>query len=171
MRKNDVKTGNDGLIEPECCLKPASAQLVASVNGFNAFACTFIQCCSTLVLVSGCLLQSAALRQAYKTTLAPWPMGPSSEADAAPNAFCNPSHALLVSQSQFPSSVLAFVGLSGWVGATLRRAPAAPAPAAPSACTVSSSFRRFKRTFAIQRIAQDAEHQHPEQLQTSLPLE
>ena len=53
----------------------ASARLVASVNRFNAFACMFIQCCG---LVSGYLLQSAALRQAYKTTRAPGPMGPSS---------------------------------------------------------------------------------------------
>ena len=55
----------------------ASARLVASVNRFNAFACMFIQCCG---LVSGYLLQSAALRQAYKTTRAPGPMGPCTRA-------------------------------------------------------------------------------------------
>ena len=47
------------------------------MNRFNAFACMFIQCCSTLGLVSGYLLQSAALQQAYKSTRAPGPIGPS----------------------------------------------------------------------------------------------
>ena len=62
MCNNDVKTGNNGLIEPN--QNAASTRLVASVNRFNAFACMFIQCCSTHDLVSGYLLQSDALRQA-----------------------------------------------------------------------------------------------------------
>ena len=65
----------------------ASARLVASVNRFNAFACMFIQCCSTHDLVSGYLLQSGALRrlaagiQIHQGARA---HGPSSAPNAAP---------------------------------------------------------------------------------------
>ena len=46
----------------------ASARIIASGNRFSAYVCMFYQYCCSHGLVSGYLLQSAALQQAYKST-------------------------------------------------------------------------------------------------------
>jgi hypothetical protein len=91
--------------------------LAASVNRFNAFACMFLQCCSTLSLVSGYSLHFrvfiAALRQAYKTTRAP---------SSPPLLFVSSSSRLLL----FCSSSLLLVSSSARLLHRPRRSLTAP---------------------------------------------
>ena len=98
MRNNDVKQ----LIMAWLNRNAASARLVASVNRFNAFACMFIQFFCTHGLISGYLLQSAALLQAYKSTQ----VGRAHWAILCTLCYPQSTHTLFVSQSQFPPPVI-----------------------------------------------------------------
>ena len=156
MRNNDVKTGNNGLIEPECCSIAALARLVDSVNRFNAFACMFNQFCCTHDLVSGYLLQLAALWQACKST---W-IGRAHGAILGTRCYpqCTPrARRVSVSVSTPIASLLRPILRGRGNLAWSNRATTVTHPRSFPCCrrcagAASSSSPSKERTFAIQRV-------------------